>query len=230
MISDEVSDNVTESATVRSAPATNRRTRRLRLLGVAVCIALVSACSSGSDSDGGQTATDDQVTAPADGADGADDDQGGDPGGDGEVVPVCDLVEPVVDDLVAAFGVGIPVTEEGAYARGENECFIDFSDELVPAGELSEAHIWVKRLPAIHSEVDAAADTVGIGEPSPAPEVADDALVFDDGSMGIVLFAVGDRVYEVSASYPYDDTGAGATPIADAVVAVAQVVHPAISG
>lgn len=222
-----ICDELSESTTVRPAPASKRRTRRLRLLGVAVCLALVSACSSGSDSDGGQAATDDPVTAPADGPDG---DRGADPGGDGEVVPVCDLVEPVVDDLVAAFGVGIPVTDEGAYARGEGECFIDFSDESVPAGELSEAHIWVKRLPAIHSEVDAAADTVGIGEPSPAPEVADDALVFDDGSMGIVLFAVGDRVYEVSASYPYDDTGAGATPIADAVVAVAQVVHPAISG
>lgn len=198
--------------------------RRLRLLGVAVCIALVASCSSGSGSGSGsgddQAAGDTRVDVPVDGA----------AGDDTATVPVCALLEPVADDLVAAFAVGIPVTDEGLYERGESECFIDFSDESVPAGELSTARIWVKRIPAIFSDADAVADTVDIGDPSPASSVAPDAVVIDDGHMGIVLFAVGERVYEVSTSYPYDDTADGATPIAQAVVAVAEVAHGAIAG
>lgn len=120
---------------------------------------------------------------------------------------VCDLVLPAQSELLAAFGSSDPVQEAGGIVS--SECRFN----LGRAGFLK-----VERAPAATPSVAAWASSHD-AQSSPAPEVGRDAVFVDDPLQPHVVFAYGDRVWDVGGEY---DEG---TPPRDALIRTARIVQ-----
>ncbi len=186
--------------------------------GVVACgLLLASACSS--DSEPSAEPGDADVADVSDVSDGNDASEEGSSGGSGSsdsestaseevaTAPVCDLITPVLDDLVEAFGTDLPMTEDSPNASLQSGCTIDLMEPFDESGgERRSVIIEVARYPALYTDV---AETVERnefgGSSSEVDSVGGDAMIQTDGvgEAAMVFFSSGGRVWSVKATWSY---------------------------
>lgn len=227
-----------------------RLTRRLvprrwghRWLAVG-CIVLGAACSSGSadgavDRDVGspveQTAGDNNAQgtdgpAPVPEAETASETEtGGGPATNLDVAesPVCDVIAPVIDDMVAAADVGVPLDDDAPISIPGGGCELRFSGSDVAL------RITIGRFPAVLSSVDAVVSSfVDVELVGPLPSAGDDAQLLHDGiedSRVYALLTGGGRVWQVTVTDGFAGTVDGSGLNTEAIaISMAEVLKTRI--
>jgi len=202
-----------------------RRGRMGVWLGVC-SVLLVAACSSStSDGASGSNAVVDAESPTDDVAAGAPHSGGSDLAGELATAAMCDLIEPIVDDVVAAADLDIPLADDSPYAVGASECHFQFS------GDAATVEVTVARQPTIYGD-DVAALAASFSETTrsdaPAPTLGDEALLLESSLSGeaYAVFPVDGHVWvatvrdEVAGAtgQPGADVGATAVAVGAAVL------------
>jgi len=193
---------------------------------------LTAACSSDSE----PTASPVDVDAETDGPGASDEDSSG---GDGSspaessagaevaTAPVCDLITPFVDDVVAAFGADLPLAEDSPSGRLESGCTLDLLDPEPGIDRGDAAIIEVARHPALYTDVASTAEQTDLGgSTSEASSVGGDALLLTDatGEVVMVFFSSGGRVWSVKGNWAVEGAPDGHV-LDEAMTEVARVVR-----
>ncbi|NLD76905.1 MAG: hypothetical protein GX643_09590 [Acidimicrobiales bacterium] len=204
-----------------------RARRRPVLFWLAVSSVLLGVgCSSDSGDDAAAGGSGNRPPTEQDaGEDSGQGDGGAGASSDVNESPVCEVIAPVVDDMVAAAALDLPLTDDSPADKTAAGCELRF------AGPEATVTVTIGRVPAVISTVDAMVSSFQDVDPvGPLPSLGDDAQLLEDsmdGSTAYVLLSGNGRVWQVTA---YDST-AGTADAADSGevgTAIAEVLKARI--